>query len=122
MDAEAALLIANGLKLLGAGLAMTGAIGAGAGVGIAASGGVQENTPLVGLMLAPAGAPPSRLNVSACPSGSVALAAKVSRFSSVTTPSAKTASAGGWLVAAPPMASRPAALVALCPSGLTTVT
>ena len=30
-----------GLKLLGAGLAMLGAIGAGAGVGIAAAGGVQ---------------------------------------------------------------------------------
>ena len=30
-----------GLKLLGAGLAMLGAIGAGVGVGIAASGGVQ---------------------------------------------------------------------------------
>lgn len=30
-----------GLKLLGAGIAMLGAIGAGAGVGIAASGGVQ---------------------------------------------------------------------------------
>jgi ATP synthase F0 subunit c len=30
-----------GLKLLGAGLAMVGAIGAGVGVGIAASGGVQ---------------------------------------------------------------------------------
>jgi len=31
----------TGMKLLGAGLAMLGAIGAGAGVGIAASGGVQ---------------------------------------------------------------------------------
>jgi len=31
----------DGMKLLGAGLAMLGAIGAGAGVGIAASGGVQ---------------------------------------------------------------------------------
>jgi F-type H+-transporting ATPase subunit c len=31
----------QGMKLLGAGLAMLGAIGAGAGVGIAASGGVQ---------------------------------------------------------------------------------
>jgi F-type H+-transporting ATPase subunit c len=31
----------TGMKLLGAGLAMAGAIGAGAGVGIAASGGVQ---------------------------------------------------------------------------------
>ncbi len=41
MDAEAALLIANGLKFLGAGLAMTGAIGAGAGVGIVVSGAVQ---------------------------------------------------------------------------------
>lgn len=41
MDAEAALLIANGLKLLGAGLAMTGAIGAGAGVGIVVGGAVQ---------------------------------------------------------------------------------
>jgi ATP synthase F0 subunit c len=41
MDAEAALLIANGLKFLGAGLAMTGAIGAGAGVGIVVGGAVQ---------------------------------------------------------------------------------
>ena len=31
----------HGLKLLGAGLAMLGAIGAGVGVGLAASGGVQ---------------------------------------------------------------------------------
>ncbi|KAF0106145.1 MAG: F-type H+-transporting ATPase subunit c [Anaerolineaceae bacterium] len=31
----------EGLKLLGAGIAMLGAIGAGAGVGIAAAGGVQ---------------------------------------------------------------------------------
>ena len=41
MDAEAAALIANGLKFLGAGLAMTGAIGAGAGVGIVVGGAVQ---------------------------------------------------------------------------------
>ncbi len=41
MDAEAALLIANGLKYVGAGLAMTGAIGAGAGVGIVVGGAVQ---------------------------------------------------------------------------------
>lgn len=41
MDAEAAALIANGLKLMGAGLAMTGAIGAGAGVGIVVGGAVQ---------------------------------------------------------------------------------
>lgn len=41
MDAEAAVLIANGLKFLGAGLAMTGAIGAGAGVGIVVGGAVQ---------------------------------------------------------------------------------
>jgi ATP synthase F0 subunit c len=34
-------LIANGLKFLGAGLAMTGAIGAGAGVGIVVGGAVQ---------------------------------------------------------------------------------
>lgn len=41
MDAEAAALIAGGLKLVGAGLAMTGAIGAGAGVGIVVGGAVQ---------------------------------------------------------------------------------
>lgn len=41
MDPEAAELIANGLKLMGAGLAMTGAIGAGAGVGIVVGGAVQ---------------------------------------------------------------------------------
>jgi ATP synthase F0 subunit c len=41
MDAEAAALIANGLKLVGAGLAMSGAIGAGAGVGIVVGGAVQ---------------------------------------------------------------------------------
>ena len=37
-DAEA---FVHGMKLLGAGLAMFGAIGAGLGVGVAASGGVQ---------------------------------------------------------------------------------
>ena len=41
MDENAALLIAYGLKYLGAGLAMTGAIGAGAGVGIVVGGAVQ---------------------------------------------------------------------------------
>jgi ATP synthase F0 subunit c len=41
MEAEAAALIADGLKLVGAGLAMTGAIGAGAGVGIVVGGAVQ---------------------------------------------------------------------------------
>jgi len=41
MDVEAARLIAEGLKFLGAGLAMTGAIGAGAGVGIVVAGAVQ---------------------------------------------------------------------------------
>jgi ATP synthase F0 subunit c len=41
MELDAALAIAEGLKLLGAGLAMTGAIGAGAGVGIVVGGAVQ---------------------------------------------------------------------------------
>jgi len=41
MDVNAAIEIAKGLKLLGAGLAMTGAIGAGAGVGIVVGGAVQ---------------------------------------------------------------------------------
>ena len=41
MDAESAALIALGLKYLGAGLAMTGTIGAGAGVGIVVGGAVQ---------------------------------------------------------------------------------
>ncbi len=41
MDVEAARLIGEGLKFLGAGLAMTGAIGAGAGVGIVVAGAVQ---------------------------------------------------------------------------------
>ena len=41
MDEQAALAIAQGLRLLGAGLAMTGAIGAGAGVGIVVGGAVQ---------------------------------------------------------------------------------
>ena len=41
MDVEAATAIAGGLKLVGAGLAMTGAIGAGAGVGIVVGGAVQ---------------------------------------------------------------------------------
>jgi F-type H+-transporting ATPase subunit c len=41
MDVEAAQALAEGLKLLGAGLAMTGAIGAGAGVGIVVGGAVQ---------------------------------------------------------------------------------
>jgi F-type H+-transporting ATPase subunit c len=41
MELEAAEAIAGGLKLMGAGLAMTGAIGAGAGVGIVVGGAVQ---------------------------------------------------------------------------------
>ncbi|HSH01898.1 MAG TPA: ATP synthase F0 subunit C [Anaerolineae bacterium] len=41
MTVEAAQAIADGLKLVGAGLAMTGAIGAGAGVGIVVGGAVQ---------------------------------------------------------------------------------
>jgi F-type H+-transporting ATPase subunit c len=41
MDAEAAALIADGMRLIGAGLAMIGAIGAGAGVGIVVGGAVQ---------------------------------------------------------------------------------
>jgi ATP synthase F0 subunit c len=41
MEVEAAAALAEGLKLLGAGLAMTGAIGAGAGVGIVVGGAVQ---------------------------------------------------------------------------------
>jgi ATP synthase F0 subunit c len=41
MDEVSAELIATGLKAIGAGLAMTGAIGAGAGVGIVVGGAVQ---------------------------------------------------------------------------------
>ena len=41
MDVEAATALAEGLKLVGAGLAMTGAIGAGAGIGIVVGGAVQ---------------------------------------------------------------------------------
>lgn len=41
MELEAAQAIATGLKYLGAGLAMTGAIGAGAGVGLVVAGAVQ---------------------------------------------------------------------------------
>ncbi|MBI5712718.1 MAG: F0F1 ATP synthase subunit C, partial [Chloroflexi bacterium] len=41
MDAEAAKILIIGLRYLGAGLAMTGAIGAGAGVGIVVNGAVQ---------------------------------------------------------------------------------
>jgi F-type H+-transporting ATPase subunit c len=41
MDAEAAQAIAQGLKFLGAGLAMVGTLGAGLGIGILGSGAVQ---------------------------------------------------------------------------------
>lgn len=41
MDAEAAAELATGLKALGAGLTMLGAIGAGAGIGILVNGAVQ---------------------------------------------------------------------------------
>lgn len=41
MTPEAAEILVGGLKLIGAGLAMTGAIGAGAGVGIVVNGAVQ---------------------------------------------------------------------------------
>lgn len=41
MEVEAAVALAEGLKLLGAGVAMSGAIGAGAGIGILVGGAVQ---------------------------------------------------------------------------------
>jgi F-type H+-transporting ATPase subunit c len=41
MDEAAALALVTGLKAIGAGLAMIGAIGAGAGVGIVVGGAVQ---------------------------------------------------------------------------------
>lgn len=41
MDEAAALALVTGLKAMGAGLAMTGAIGAGAGIGILVGGAVQ---------------------------------------------------------------------------------
>lgn len=41
MDAEAAAALTDGLKAIGAGLAMMGAIGAGAGIGILVGGAVQ---------------------------------------------------------------------------------
>jgi F-type H+-transporting ATPase subunit c len=41
MDVEAALALVVGLKAIGAGLAMSGAIGAGAGIGILVGGAVQ---------------------------------------------------------------------------------
>lgn len=41
MDVEAAEVLLGGLKAIGAGLAMTGAIGAGAGIGILVGGAVQ---------------------------------------------------------------------------------
>jgi len=41
MEVEAAEIIAVGLKAIGAGLAMLGAIGAGAGIGILVGGAVQ---------------------------------------------------------------------------------
>jgi len=41
MEVEAAVILAVGLKAIGAGLAMSGAIGAGAGIGILVGGAVQ---------------------------------------------------------------------------------
>lgn len=41
MDQAAALALVTGLKAIGAGLAMAGAIGAGAGIGIVVGGAVQ---------------------------------------------------------------------------------
>ena len=41
MDEAAALALVTGLKAIGAGLAMVGAIGAGAGIGILVAGAVQ---------------------------------------------------------------------------------
>jgi F-type H+-transporting ATPase subunit c len=41
MEVAAAEALANGLKAIGAGLAMAGAIGAGAGIGILVNGAVQ---------------------------------------------------------------------------------
>jgi F-type H+-transporting ATPase subunit c len=41
MDVEAAEVLVQGLKLVGAGMAMSGMIGAGAGIGIVVGGAVQ---------------------------------------------------------------------------------
>jgi len=41
MDAETATILVSGMKLIGAGLAMSGMIGAGAGIGIVVGGAVQ---------------------------------------------------------------------------------
>ncbi len=41
MEEAAALAIANGMRLIGAGLAMVGTLGAGLGIGILGSGAVQ---------------------------------------------------------------------------------
>src|SRR5439155_1312308 len=53
-------------------------------LGPCASVGVQVNTPLVALMLAPAGSPGSKLNVRRSPSGSVAVAVKLNKVCSLT--------------------------------------
>src|SRR5438046_7587220 len=52
-------------------------------LGPCASVGVQVNRPLVALMLAPAGAPGSKLNVRRSPSGSVAVAVKLNKVCSL---------------------------------------
>ena len=64
-----------------------------------ASVGVQVKTPVTGVMLAPAGAPASRLkvNVLAGRSASVAVAVKVSGVSSSTVLLPIAASTGAWL-------------------------
>lgn len=41
LSVEAATILANAIKLIGAGISMVGAMGAGLGVGMAANGGVQ---------------------------------------------------------------------------------
>src|SRR3954465_8558250 len=81
------------------------------------SSGVHVNTPLVGLLLAPIGAPASRLQVSACAgkSGSVAELVKLSKAPSSTYMSPSAVSAGGeftssttpLVVTAAPMGGEP---------------
>src|SRR5439155_7519578 len=80
-------------------------------LGPCASVGVQVKIPLVGLTVAPAGAPGSRLNVSVSPFGSVALLVNVSVDSSLIVLLDTEARTGGLLVAPLVIVNIPVALV-----------
>ena len=84
-----------------------------------ASVGVQANAPVAGSMLAPLGAPASRLQVKVSPSESVAVAVKVSGDSSLMVLFAMAATTGALLTSFTVTVKVCVALFGGCPSSVT---